>query len=284
MSLISKMPADEELSIKQKKGSIVLKRAGASSKSSATLQTGDASSYPDFVPQDFREIGSPTNLAKCIKFCAEMIDLSARNQFPGVAFRGSYAYSTDGLRATRVTMDDKIEGGLIYVPASSAKSLGKLPTPSKLIQWQNMVGALFDDPPGLWCSATLSGRFPADAIDGFFADEPAVEFVAEFPEDVLPALDRLEVMTGEESEGIEVVSNDKHLYFVARVREGGELVEDFEWNFGHDFKIRLNPRHFRYGLQISSRVDLSQACGENARQIRFLGDGIDHTMALMYTG
>jgi hypothetical protein len=280
MSLLAKMPANEEITISQQGTTLRVKCKG----SSATLQTGTTDNFPDFIPKQYGSIGAPKNLATCVKFCADMIDLSARNQFPGVAFRGYYAYSTDGLRATRVAMDDKIESDLIYIPAKSAKSLAKLPVPSKLIAWQNMVGALFDDPPGLWCSATLSGKFPADAIDGFFAAPPPDQYVAEFPAAVLPAIDRLEVMTGDDSDGIEVVSQQGNLHFVARVREGGELVENFDWDFEPSFKIRLNPRHFRYGLQISHRVDLSQACGESARQIRFLGTGVDYTMALMSAG
>lgn len=276
LSLLDKMDKDAEVSISMQGPRMRLVCLG----STATLQTGDVTSYPDWIPDKHSLVGTPGNLLDAFRVCSDLIDRKARNQFQGVYLRGQYAYSTDGLRATRFTLDASVSGS-VYIPLRSAQSLLNLRPPARLISWQSMIGAVFDDPVGLWCSATLAGDFPADSIDGFFVQGLQDKYIAEFPEDVLPAMRRLQIMTDDDRSGIDVVSESGNLQFSARVREGGELVENFAWRFPHPFRFRVNPIHFLHGLNVSRRVDLTEVCGGSSRRIRFAGaGGVDHLMSL----
>jgi len=276
LALLGKFPSASEVRLDMQ-GTALRVRCG---RSHATIPTGAVGRYPDFVPSDFVELGTPPNLATSVQRAAKLIDETARNQFAGVALAGSYVYSTDGLRATRIQLEASLADGAFFLPLRAAKLLVTLGQPSRLLAWDQMVGAIYEEPSGLWASSLLAHRFPQAHVDDHFLQAPAPEHVVVFPDEILETLNRLEVMSADAGSGVDVVSQQGNLHLVARSGEAGELVEELDWD-APSFKMRVNPRHFRQGLEISRRVDLSSVLRGERRSVRFLGNGVDHVMSLV---
>jgi len=273
VSLISKLPDSEDVLLTQSGSTITVKCASTV----VEFQTTDSASFPDFIPKQFMDVGSPGDLQKVLKGCLDVSDPKSR--FPGVMVRGCYVYSTDGLRAYRAKFSGTTPQGGLYIPFRSARSLVRRTLPTKLIVWNNMVGALFSDPPGLWCSTTVAGRFPTDQIDAMFVDSSTTR--TEFPVACIEALKRIESLVSlSENPGVAVTSTSGSLRFEALIRSTGKIVERFSWDFPHDFAFKANPKHLRIGLTVSNVVDLSEVCAGTANQLRFISDDLQYVMGL----
>jgi DNA polymerase III sliding clamp (beta) subunit (PCNA family) len=276
LSILERLP-NEEVEILQKDDTLKIKCG----KSTTLMQTGDAAAYPDFIPSSFVELGRCENLAEAVNFCVSAIDLTARNSFPGVCIRGKFAYSTDGLRATRYFLSADLGTELIYFPATSAKLFKRLPDNPRVIIWNNLFGLLFDDPPAMWFSATLAGKFPADMINNLLDAPYDPEYIATFPDGVDKAIDRLLIMLDESSEFVEMSNTSGSLSLIAKSRGLGEVLEVFDWDFQKPFSVKLNPRHFQEALRTSKVADLKQACTADGKHIRFYGQHSQQIMTLV---
>jgi DNA polymerase III sliding clamp (beta) subunit (PCNA family) len=274
LEIVGKMPDNQDIKISLKDSTLRVR----CKRTSLTLSTGSADTYPDLVPAEYVEVCEANNLLDCVATCASAVNDTAKNRFGGIAIGGDYVYSTDGLRATRAKLSSPFRGQLVHIPLKSAKSLPVLGDPVKMIAWKNIVGALYSDPPAMWMSATIAAKYPQANIDDLLS-QPAGELV-EFPEESIEALDRLEAMADAESRRVDVVSQQGNLHFVARAREVGELIENFDWDYQGSFQMRVNPAHFREALLLSRKVGLSTVAGKNATGLRFYGDGVDHVMSL----
>lgn len=275
LSIVKKLP-HEDVSLSLQKDSLRIKCKGTT----ATLPTQNAENYPDPLSSSFQTIGAVADLPEALEFCSKLIDTTARNQFCGVAVSGKYAYSTDGLRATRYELESSMDGGLLFFPLKAAKSLIKLPAPSRYVAWNNLVGAMFDSPPGLWYSLLLSGKFPASAIDSMFDDDVGSRVLIDLPEGMYGALERLQLVTDESTDGVQLVSNGSEMQLLAVSRVSGEIIETLPYSSPHQFSIKFNPNHFLDALNVSSKVDISGVLQGKRQTVRFFGEKVSHLMSL----
>jgi len=275
LAVIDRMP-EGAVQISLHGGEMRIKFGDSRASSTAKLLTSTTESFPDFVPKDFVDICYATNVLQCLRVCLDAIDLNARNVFPGVAIRGEHVYSTDGLRYTRMKLNAAMVGEIAYIPAKSVKLLMRLGHPKKFIAWQGFVGGLYEDPPGLWLTCQLSGRFPNKMIDEQI-DRPVFQLI-ELPEGLEESLGRIEVLS-DAGQGAEMTSREGQLILSSAEKGAGGHQEVLPWPNAGAFKVRFNPRHFQDALKISRKIDLGSVCCDDPRAMRFVGDGVEHVMA-----
>jgi DNA polymerase III sliding clamp (beta) subunit (PCNA family) len=246
-----------------------------------TLNLYPTKGFPNLIHDDTSIYSKASNLTECLKRVAFNVGTDAQKPaLMGVALAGNHAYSSDGKRISRATLKEKTEGASMNIPGSSVEHIVRLGQPDYLFRTANMLGAFYGSTKTVYVTGTLVNEFPVVAADSQFAERLG-EHVADFPEELPWAIDRVRLMAPKEETDI-VLSNTSQGLHLAGKSEGGGAEETLDWGFQKKFRFAVKPEWLKKAFEKTRRVDLTDVVSGQNRKLRFSDDdGFEHVLALM---
>lgn len=251
------------------------------------LQIIPTRGYPDIIPTDATEFCEASNVVSCLERVSFTIGTNAsKPQLLGACLSGDYVYSSDGQRISRAKLNRPCSGGLT-LPGPSVEQICKLGIAEQILTTRGVGGlptkAVFRymQTNTFYVTAVLAAEFPCKSVDAMLAAPLNEEYTTDFPEEFPQAIDRISALTNEDV-GI-VVQNIPGigLYIKAATTDVGTAEETLVWDFKAPFKFGVRADRIKKAFMRTRKVDLSDVCVGQNRQIRFSDTDFDHILALM---
>ncbi len=229
--------------------------------------------------------GSQAGFAKAIKTLLQLTPNSSQTNLQGVALLKDAVYATDGTRATRCRWDGNVESQIV-LPREAAALLAKQGDPVTMRVGAKGTSMLFTYPGYVIISRTLATQVPCKMIDEMLSIPPLPNSLVLFdPKTVIPAIDRVKIMGGEE--GLSVDCKDGTLKLsrgkagLCLSEEEVTLVPDIA-----DFSFSVKPEQFGAAIDVVPNCDLTDVLGNAKRSLRFFTQGggpneVQHLVSLI---
>jgi hypothetical protein len=155
--------------------------------------------------------------------------------------------------------------------------------PTKLHLAGGSLLALYREPKMMLSLNLLDeSKFPFDAIDTMLSQPLPQATACELPMKLAGAIHRVRALVSSATESKDVVlTNNQDGFSVSCVvREAGDAIERFAWDFDRPFQIKVDAEKLSEILKRTRRVNLANVLSDDPRHIRFSEDGFDHVLAL----
>ncbi len=256
----------------------------------ARIPSADVRDFPDLlgILKGAKVYCQASNLVDALKACRDSMEKDKdREAFYGVGFRGPYAYSVDGKRATRATLDSSVPSSLsIAKPAvdqivrlGDPKHFGP---PKYLFLSGNNVGALYPEAGAVLVTRALSSNFPFDHLDEAFNGGPK-NLSLEIPDEMEAIVKRVRAMVDDEESQLLLSCCGRRLTISSRATETGTTQETLTFPVGEAFEAKIKA-HSLWSVLTRlqpEQIDLSDLLYGQKRSILFRGDCYEHICALM---
>lgn len=271
---VVKEATTDELEVTMPGNNLILKCPGLHVK----IGTSDVDHFPNFFPSVQNVDRVATDFSQAIANTLISCDETGKQGVCGVGVAGDQAYSCDGNRITRAKFGSSFQREFV-LPAVAAKRIVRLGTTTAAMLVKSSLVVAFTDGTWLVCPS-LSAKFPFNAIEGEMARPTRPEYELELPDGLGKSLDLLALFSDDERSV--VLECNGGLLSLDTSKDTDEARSEFQTDFKHDFRIRLNFRYLRDILKKTRRVNLTSVFTmDQARTIKFKGDGYDHLLALM---
>lgn len=273
----------DEIIIEQKEGKIVIK----SGSNKTELQTINPLQYPDFLPKNTESFCQAPNLVNCLERVSFTMGTNPmKPQLLGACISNGYAYSSDGQRISRAKLNLPASGSLT-IPAASVDHICKLGIADEITVERNSSGMptrasfYYTMKNTVYTTTVLAQDFPSATVDKMFSSPLNEKYTSQFPDELGEVIDRVSLLTTDET-GL-IFSNDpgKGLHVQAMTKEIGEADEIIPWNFPYEFRFAARADRVKKAFERTQKVDLSDVIEGKKQTVRFSDDSFDHLLALI---
>ena len=253
-------------------------------KNKTRMNVSSAVGYPSFVPQlpvvpILVHDGSLSSSLRLVHSIANVA--KSHTSIDGVGMRGKYVYWTDGVMLVRVGMD--VSTNEEYVLSSgSIGAILALPDMGIVRTDGNRFVAEYLDGRVLLVSVLSATKYPFDHIDNVLAGHTRREYDCEFPRELAAGISRVcsVARSKDESQTITLESHGGILVVRCVGTEIGESVEEFDWECGHEFSIKVDSRYLLSALKHTRSANLTNVLSGDGRYVRFDTHNFTHLVAL----
>lgn len=250
------------------------------------IPTFDVIDFPDFMPKGATKVFcSATNLIEALRACSSaMEDDEKRSQICGIAFKGSYVYSTDGKRMTRADLNAPVHPGEAVALAKPAiQQLIRLGQPKYLFMADSKVGGLFDEIKTVLVARSVVGQFPFHMVDATL-NVVSPEWSFPVPEELLEAVERVSALVRDEESQLLLSCNGEWLTISTSSNQTGQAQERIPFVVRTSFKIKIKASTLRSSIRQlkPTHINLTDvATSDLPRALFFSGPNFLHACALM---